>query len=482
MGLTFTDDQLRSVSGEALAIPALIIALQNQKTSVITGKADAQTKDQGNAAFFDFFKATIDAYHDEKKHKDGVAKTPYLFQTLDDSAAQRPGNLHYPTSPIWAQMKPKIHDSVSGLPTSPFTPYEIAQHPIITAAIALLKTGFTDGAVDTMLTTAYVMGTDIEVDDAGIAVGNRIVIDQAGVSLYATVLAVKPPSTTGAADLELDVVVPPAGVLGIGATVRNFSPGFTNVERESGITTYAPEVMAYFEAQLLSTVGIWETTLDGQMTALNLLDAGGAENTQRDAEKTSITNAKTAIDTWQSAPATGVGTGRYGDTALAPVEAQVTARTSAAPARITEIGTALGSVSQTPDGEFSGTGHYFSLFKWVDIRASKAGGTLFAYYNFDLILKYIDAKIATAIGQKAEYDAKMSVKKLTEDSDGTAFVKVDDATGLGVSDAIQIVHDDPTPAVFSATILSIASLVIELSANVPAGFLVDKRARLIKLL
>lgn len=480
MGLSFTDDQLRSVSGEVMAIPALLLSLADQKAKAIQGKADTQAKDNGNHAFFDFFRSTIDLYHTEKKHKDGVAKTSYLFQTLDDGAAQRPGNLHYPTSPIWAQMKPKLIDSNNGLPTSPFSPYEIAQHPLITAKISELKTGFADGAVDTQLTTAYVMGQDIEVDDAGIAVGNRIVIDQGGVSLLATVLAVKPPSTTGAADLELNVLAPPSGALPLGARVRNFHPGFTNNEREGLSVPYAPEVLAYWSSELFSLAGIWETTLDGQMTPLNTIDAGGAENTQRDAEKNSITTAKSAIDTWQAAPATGAGVGRYGNTALAPLEAQVAARTAAAPARITEITTALGSVSQAPNGDFSGAGHYFSLFKWIDIRATKAGGTLFSFYNFDLIVVFIDAKIVTATNQKAEYDSKMVVKKLTEDPDGTAFIKVDDPAGLSISDAVKIVDDSATP-ILSTTIVGISGLTVELAASV-SGFLVDQRARLVKLL
>jgi hypothetical protein len=216
------------------------------------------------------------------------------------------------------------------------------------------------------------------------------------------------------------------------------------------------------------------------MTPLNTIDAGGAENTQRDAEKNSITTAKSAIDTWQAAPATGAGVGRYGDTALAPLEAQVTARTAAAPARIAEITNALGSVTQAPNGDFSGAGHYFSLFKWIDIRATKAGGTLFSFYNFDLIVVFIDAKIVTATNQKAEYDSKMVVKKLTEDPDGTAFIKVDDTAGLSISDAVKIVDDSATP-ILSTTIVGISGLTIELAAPV-SGFLVDQRARLVKLL
>lgn len=478
MGLSFTDDQLRAVSGEALAIPALIVALNAQKTSVIAGKAEALEKDNGNAAFFDFFKSTIDAYHTELKNINGFARASYLFQTLDDGAAQRAGNLLYPTSPPWVNFKPKIIGANNGTPITPFTPDEIAALFPVTGRIANLKTGFTDGAIETQLTTAYVMGTDIEVDDAGIAVGHKIVIDDAGVSLIAEVTAVKPPTTTGAADLELTVLSNPSVTLGIGARVRNYHPGFSNAEREGTSTPYAPEVLTYWETQLDSEVGVWETTLTGQAAALATLDPGGAETTAKNSALTSVNNVKTSIDTWQAAPATGAGVGRYGDTVLAPLETQVTNRNADAPARATAIVGYLGSVSQDPDGEFTGSGHYHSLFKWIDIRASKAGGSLFTYYNFDLVLVFIDKKIATANNQKAEYDAKLLVKALTEDANGTAFIKLPDVTGLSIGNAVKIVDDSPT-AILSTTITGISGLIVELAAPA-SGFLVDQRARLVK--
>jgi hypothetical protein len=137
-------------------------------------------------------------------------------------------------------------------------------------------------------------------------------------------------------------------------------------------------------------------------------------------------------------------------------------------------------VTQNPDGTFSGNGHYHNLFKWVDLRASKAGGSLFAFYNFDIVFKFIDQKIVSATAQKAEYDATMLVKKLTEDADGTPFVKLSDVTGLAISDSVKVLDDSATP-ILSTTIAGIAGNTVQLA--VPAtGFLVDKLARLVKLL
>ena len=481
MALTFTDDQVRTVSGEVLSIPALITTLTAQKVQATQGKADTLTKDEGNQAFYDFYKNTAISYHDELKNINGLARAPYLDSVLDDSAQQKAGNLHYPASPIWTAMLPKVIDANNGLPTTPFSPYENDQLTKVFDLIDLLKNGFTDGALDDTLTTAYVIGQDIEVDTGGFVVGQRIVIDDSNVSLLAEVVAVNPPSTTGAEDLEITVLSDPNVVLGIGARVRNFHPGFTDAEREGTSTPYAPEVLQFWSDELDSEVQDWENSLDGQLAALGTLDPGGVENTDRDDAITDVNAAKTAIDTWQTAPDTGVGIGRFGDTALAPLESKITDRQSEAPARAAAILGFVGSVSQTPDGAYSGTGHYYSLFKWVDFRISKAGGTLFAFYNFDLVLKFIDNQILTATNKKAEFDATLLVLKLAEDADGTNFVTLEDVTGLSISDAVKIVDDDVLTPVFSGTIVGIGGLIVELDGPV-SGFLVEKRARLVKSL
>lgn len=478
MALVFTDDQLKTISQQVLQAPVLLATLNDQKAKAVVEKAAQQTKDNGNDSFFTFFRTTINEYHNELKNKNGAARAAYTFAMLDDAAAQRAGNFHYPTSPPWTQMKPKLIPENNGNPTTAHTPYELDQLPKLTSAINLLKTGFTDGATDDTLTTAYVSGQDVEVDTGPFTAGQRVVIDDANVSLLAIIVAVKPPSTTGFKDLELNVLTNPAVVLGLGARIRNFHAGFSNTEREHTVIPYAPEVRDYWETLVDPEVTTWETTLTSQLTALNAMDPGGAENTQRDSEKTKVNAAKSAIDTWQAAPGTGAGVGRYGDTVLNPLQAKVADRTSEVPTRVTEITTALGSVTQNPDGTFAGAGHYLSLFKWVDIRASKAGGSLFAFYGFDLIFKFLDQKILTATNQKAEYDAKILVKKLTEDADGTPFVKLTDVTGLAISDSVKVLDDTATP-ILSTTIVGFGGNTVQLAANA-TGFLVDKLARLVK--
>jgi len=230
---------------------------------------------------------------------------------------------------------------------------------------------------------------------------------------------------------------------------------------------------------VLAAVAVWETPVAAGLIPLNAMDPGGAENTARDAEKASLTAAQNSINAWQAAPTTGAGVGRYGDAALAPLEAQITSRSSAAPARATAIVGYLGSVSQSPDGNFSGTGHFLSLFKWVDIRASKAGGSLFAYYGFDLALTFIDAKIVTAQNQKAEYDQKVLVTKINSGI-GTTFLEVQSAAGFSIGNSVKIM-DDTATAIVTATIVGVAGDVLEFGSAI-SGFDINQNARVVKLL
>lgn len=480
MSLVFTDPQLRTVSGQILSLPQDIATFTQQKADLVAAKAEALTQDQANEVFSNNFRDIISAYHNELKNKNGSSRTLYDVVNIDLAAKRDPANVHYPSSPIWINIKPKIHPSNSGSPIVGFTPYEQQRLAPVTAQITLLKTGFADGVTDSTTGAAYVNGVDLGVNGTFLA-GQRVVVDNLGVSLLALIVTVKPPTGAWTADLELTILAPPAGSLPMGSRIRNFHNGFSNAEREGTAIPYAPEVLAYWESELDARVQEWEDTIVPQLSALALLNVTGAELTQKTTELNSLNAAKSAIDAWQAAPATGAGVGRYGDTALTPIESNIAARTAAIPTRVTEIGTNLGALSQLGNGDYSGSGHYLKLFEWVDLRAGIADGSLFKYYQADLGISFVDQKIVKANSKKTEYEAQMLVKLFTEDADGTAFIKVSDTTGLSISNSVKVV-DDSGLTIITTTIIGISGLTVELAITVPNTFTVANRARLVKLL
>lgn len=508
MAIVFTDAELKTVSKEVVDIPLQIASLNDQKVQAVAGQDEALAKDNANKVFYENFKGILQAYYDEKKEIDGTLYTSYDDQNLIDAAKQVQGNPHYPISPVWANFQPKQIPSVTGDPTTPTTPTEIDSVAALQTKINELLNGFTDGGLDDTLFEPYSPGDPLKVNTGGFAVGQRVVVDQGNISLIAEVTAVAPASSSSgtcsdtmyldqascelngetwtpdpplyAEDVSINVLAGPAGGLGAGARVRNFHPGFSNAEREGTSTPYAPEVLAYFQGLVSAEVAVWKAHLQGQQTALGANTASGAQAGEITAAIADVAAALAEIGLFEGAPASGAGVGRYGDSRIVPLEAARALRATQAPARAAQIVAAFGTLSQAGDGVFSGAGQWFSFFTWIDQRISRAGGTLFAFYNFDLVIKFIDQKIVGANNKKNEFELTMVVKKLTDDANGSAFINVADTVGLSVSDPVKLLDDSALP-VLVTTITGINGNTIQLA--VPAtGYTVDQVARLVKLL
>ena len=477
MSITFTDVELRTTSKIILSTPIEIASLNAQKVNVLVGKADALLKDNANIPFYENYKSILEAYYDESVGLNGTTYTKYLDSQLEDAARLKEGNVHYPTSPAWIRMSPKTNDANVGLPTSINPVNELADMPIITTSISQLVSGFNDGPTTSVTTAIYpIAQTYIETLTAGYMVGNRIVVSDGVHSMLAVI--------TGTALLPtprllITVTTPPTLALGIGAVIAENFSGFTNAERESGISAY-PEIYSGLTALIDANVIPWKTSLESELVALNLNTDIGTQATEIATAKVNVQDAIDIITTWQAAPATGVGVGRFGDTVLTPLENKIASRPAEVSGRIAEITTAIGTLSQDVEGAFTGTGNVFSFFKWIDFRISKSSGTLFSYYNFDLIITFIDDKIVKANSKSSEYALYMVVKKLSLAPDGTNTIKVTDTTGLAISDTVKIM-DDTLLAITTATISGISGQFVTLSVPI-SGYALDKYARLVKLL
>lgn len=476
MGLTFTDQQIKDLSKEHLGIPTEIAKANANIVAVDVLKVELQKKDDANKVFSDNFINILTQYHAELKNLTGPTRTNYTESMIVSAAKLEDGNIHFPTAPVWAKFQPKVADVNNGNPITDTFPDEQFAVSEVPPPIVPLKTGYADGAVDSTLATAYLAGT-FETDDPGFAIGQRVIVDDAGVSAYGIVTAIDvPPPTLGAQTVTLNVLAPPSGALGIGARVRNFHPGFTNNQRTGIDPILEPEYYAYLTAQLDSKVAAVEPFLVAELAALNANDAIAPEAAEIAAAKVNAQFLQAAIDTWQAIAAMI----RYGDASLAPLESAIAARPAQITARVGEITAAFGSVSQAPDGSFSGTKNYFSLFKFIDIRVNKIEGSLTKFYGTDLVKQALLAKVATLTSKQSEYDAQFIPHKFTADGDGTDIIKLDSVTGYVVSDSIKIMDDDQP--VLTATILAINVLDVQVSVVVPNTYLVSKLARTVKQL
>lgn len=483
MAILFTDPELRTASKEFLDIPARNSLLDLQDDQTDAGQADALAQDAANEVFYENYLNITKRYHTELKNLDGTTKTDYNTADLVNAAKVAPGNIHFIISPPWVNFPPKLHDSVIGLPSAVVVGSEFDRLAIVQAAKDQLISGYSDGGVSDLLQAPYAGGV-FRVVTGGFSVGQRVVLTQGGTSAYGVIASITlppPGPSLWAQEITITEFAAPGGSLGIGAAVKSFDGGFSNAEREHTIASHAPEYQAYLEGVLSAEVTSIKTYLLAQQVALAANDAVGADAAEIAQALLDVASALFNYTTFESAPPTGGGVGRYGDSVLGPLQSTLTTRALQIPARTIEIATRLGGVSQAGDGSFSGTGQYFNLFKWIDLRLSKSGGSLTKFYSFDLIKNFISSTQGTNTNKLNEYTDVILVVKLTADADGTQFIQVQSATGWNPGDSVFLLDDNSGIPTLPATIVGIVGLIIELSAPA-SGFTIDQVARLVKYL
>lgn len=475
MALTFTDQQIKDISKESLTIPISIAALQQTLIDLQILIDDLAAQDGANKVFSDNFINIITQYHTELENLDGTTKTSYSEAILDAGARLTQGNEHFPVTPTaWVNFQPKLADSNNGDPTSAAPDHEELKVADVQAAVALLKNGFTDGALTDDLATAYVAGV-FEVTTGGFSANQRVLIIASGVAVFGEIDSVAA-GGTGAQEITLKTPITiEVGTPSVADQITNFHGGFNNTERTNETPSVGDE-QDYFDAltaAIESGTDDWEVFLGNEKTALQANDATGSEATEITAAIALIDSVLAIIATWE-----GEAT-KYSDTALGPFETKLGARGAEITARVVEITTARGIATQVAAGDFSGSGNYLLLFNWVNIRINKVEGTLSRFYNSGLAKKAIESSIATKEDKRDEYDLLFLVKTLSEDVDGSEFIQMNDVTGLSNSDAIKLMDDDEP--VVDRTIVDIQGTTLELNLAV-ADYTTSKLARVVKQL
>lgn len=475
-----SDENLLSASSAILQSPINIATFAQQKVEAVAGKSQALIDDNTNKIFYDNEKAYLKAYFDELKALNGTVKTEYSDTDLDNGGRLAPGNLHFP-APGWVKFAPKMLISNNGNPTSVLTDHEGYRLNLANGAIEFLLSGFNDGAQDEILVNDHILGGTIDTASAFV-VGNRIVAIDGSNVVYGVVQSVTfmpavtlplplPAYYAHTMDFTLDAPLTDA------AMASNYNDGWTDLERKGITPPLDQDFLDAIEAQCDAEVAQVKIKLEAELAALEANFSTGDEAGEITGAKSLVNSLIEAIDDWTALPVTGI-TSRFSDDALNDLSDYFTSRADEIIDRVDEIMFALGSVSQDAEGAFTGTGHFLSLFKWIDLRINIAYGTLRNYYNYDLIIQFIDAKILGENNKKTEFEKIMVVKRITSEITGNDELTLDSVTDLNVADEIKIIDEDSPSMVF--TILSITGSIVKLSSNVPTSYSVDKQARLIK--
>ncbi|MCK5643942.1 MAG: hypothetical protein KAJ19_24305, partial [Gammaproteobacteria bacterium] len=380
MSLIFSDGQIKNITKDTLLLPILIDDPVNgtgyiqQRDNALILKDSLFLTDQDLKVFSDLWISVVGKYHIELDWLKADLRSDYSELILQSGGQQTPP--HFPSSPPWINLSPKVADSNTGLPIAPsLSDIEMIILPDLTASISTLKTGFSEGSFSAAVLN--VTGTQFEIvyvdgssELGDLAIGQQIIIYGSGLATLAEITGIQIPPEPTPPETEYDnhiilydVISGHTGSIG-GATVANSHPGFTNAQRgrQEAISGEQEAIRAIFEADVDNNVGRWEIPLSNQKDAL---DSNNELEPRKTANTAALVNVEAAIGdivVWEALPVIDPN-GKYTDTGFNSIETQIVTRTAQVPGRILEIeGTQLGTLIQDGAGDFTGAGVYFDLF------------------------------------------------------------------------------------------------------------------------
>lgn len=499
MALNFTDSQINKVTNDIIGLPAVIAKFEEDKADQVAREEDLLKTDEQNTVFSDNAISINDAYHDELVPLKGDQRAGYT--NADIEAGSQKSNDHFPLT--WVNYEPQLIDSNNGIPITPDLLIEEDPRLVAEKTLSVLFDGFTDGAISDTLDSAYTIGQPLVVVTGGFSIGERVVVEGGGQGLLGIIDAIgpvsggscsgedNPPQLTEAACLLDNGIWTPSSsegltlifltdenvILPAGSTVKNFHPGYSNAQRESATVS---DFLGAIKAQTEVDLALYKPFLETQNVALNNNSDTGVDKTQNTAALANVDLILDGIINFEGAPASGSGVGKFGDTVLLATKTAIIARPAQIAPRIAEIEASLGTVSQSPDGSFSGPGRYFDLFKWVDLRLNIAAGSLRQYLDIQMAIEFFSQSITGAENQLEEYEDIFLVKQFAIEGDSSEFVELSDVTGLAVSDTVMAMDNDS--AVINRVISDIQGNVVELDSAIGVNLALNKLARLVKRL
>jgi hypothetical protein len=413
-------------------------------------------------------------YQVERRWLNGTTYVDITQSQIDDAALRTTSNIFFPSS--WTKSNAMLTANGNGNPTTISSGNEsdalnasVANQGLI-SQIGLLINGQSSGVPNDTLTIPYAPGSSsIEVSIGAQTIGKLLYISGSGTS--AVVLVTNVAGTT----LQITEVIPPAGTISdIGSLVVESIPGFTNGERQSLTSAGYQRILTELTNRILVVAATWKTALDNQYGQLLI----NIDNPSQIATaKTNINTAVSAYNVWFALPNTGAS-GKFTDTSLANLASAYNTRNPQVSTRNSQIVTALGSVSQDGNGDYSGSGQYLQRFQCLNFLINSANGAQFQLNTFKSMKVNSEQKIATNANKLATLNNLVRCSMLIADSVGTNTIIVSGAAQFSISDEIMVVATDlPT---LRATITAISGSNVTLNITVPKTYTKAAQANIVK--
>ena len=459
------------LSSKLIAVPGEIAAANEASDAIEAAKVVALATDATNKKLVDERTTLIDGYQEEAKYLDGITRTEFSEQLIDDSARRVAGNTFYPANP---------------------------QQPLPTLPDGLWK------ALSPLARTHTIGKTNLEVYSA---TGGRTEFDIIS-DLNAKIIQIEaspiPNNATGqkctltgsCSGEDNPVQTTESGCL---ADNGSWTPGPDTYVEDTSVTALL--------SQLETLIQEWEDVMVTQQSSIPTNDANATRAAGNTVSLTSIVNTKVIIDNWQLVqdfdtntalpPGTG-GTGcaifdamiegqfeqaKLQPTTLLPVKQAITARTNSISVRASElIGiNFLGTVVQTDDGTMTTkTGLYGERALLLNIRIGLLGGSLSEVVSLENAVE-IQAKTIQAAEDKQEaYNLILVASLLTAPALDTFYLNLSDSSSFSAGDRVYVTADEQEE--LSGSIEEISGNRVKLTFKVPKKFTVDNNTRMYKTL
>lgn len=481
MALSFTDAQLRELTGQVVNSATKIQALNDEKVSIAKIKTDYKDLDDQEAIFTNHWVNSINRFHNELLYINSTQKTAYQVSSIEPSAQLLPTSIHFPTG--YPNFKPKLDASNTGLPiTTSTNPNEDINLDKCIEWSNRIKNGFTGSNISgTGIYTAGAIAITIGSPVGTIAVGSDIVAFKNNAAIWGKVTGFTSTTTGGppSADPLVTTQQITINVLNTYGSLSGvvdwalFHVGFTDATRTStsvnGFLLLCKESVDIYKNNI-------KQYINSQLTELNANDSK-ADKSEIDTAKNTNNTAIANFDSWFTKPLQT----RFSDTNLALLTTYLNSRKSYLPTRVSQINTSLGSVNQVANGDFSGSGRYLDLFNSVMLRVHKATGHLRNFYQQNLIGQSIDERIYVATTQANRDKDLVTVKLFKEEPTNTQMVELVDVSKLSVNDSIAIMDNEYVTINRYTVVEIIQPNKVKLSDVVPTSYKLEFQVRLVKM-
>jgi hypothetical protein len=434
-----------------------------------------QKQEQVKRAYIPYNNAQIsrvDPYEIERQWLDGNISSPLTQSQIETFGSNGKSTYFFPDT--WLKNNAKLMDNGNGNPKTTNTSNESTQlnnsldNQGLIATINFLRNGQTSSEPSNTLDASYSPGaTTITVTTSGNTNGNLLYIAGSGTSALVRI------TNASGTTLTITELIAPANTIASSGTVIENIPGFTNTERNTLVSTTYQRILTQLTTRITTVAAIWNTALLNQLAQLNInIDAAAQITTA----KTNVNTALTAYNTWLALSNTGTS-GKFVNSSLDNLATAYNTRNSLIPTRVGQITTALGSVSQDGEGNFSGNGLYLQRYKCMNFLINMTDGALFQANSMKSLKGTSEQKVANASDKMATYSNLVRYAISTADPSGNK-IAVDAANQFSSSDNILLTAND-LPGI-SCTISSISGSSVTLSITIPKEYTKAAKAGIIK--